>query len=108
MVRSSLDAVCHVPQAEKQTYGAHCAACDALWDGYQVPAPADVVMRALDGMTTCPFCQGTKTYSLMPWRYEQLKAERRNAHAAANGQAAVALEAHNSKAPASAGEKQCT
>lgn len=102
--RSAVDAACHLPQAEKQTYGVQCGACHAMWDGYQVPAPAEVVMRALDGMTSCPFCHSIQTQVLMPWRYEDLKSERRNTHAAASTQAGVALEAHTAKAPASAGE----
>jgi len=85
--------ICHVPQAEKQTYGGHCGACDAIWDGYQVPAPAEVIERMLGGLTSCPFCHSTTTFCVMPWSYEQMKTERRTTHAAASAQAGAGASA---------------
>lgn len=68
---------CHPPQADKQTYGMHCTMCGEIWDGYQVPAPIDVVLRSLDANRTCWKCQSTQVNTVMPWRYEEMKAEKR-------------------------------
>ena len=66
-----------LPQFAKQTYGCHCQACGELWDGHQVPCPIDVALRVMEANRTCWKCGSSKTYSLMPWKYEKMKAERR-------------------------------
>lgn len=65
----------HLLQALKQTHGYQCGACGALWDGYQVPCPIDVALRHMKANAECFRCHGTKLFVLMPWRYEELKAE---------------------------------
>ncbi len=64
----------HAPQALKQTYGCQCQNCGELWDGYQVPCPIDVALRAMKANRSCWKCGSRKVLSLMPWKYEELKA----------------------------------
>jgi hypothetical protein len=64
------------PQAEKQTYGLHCEACGEIWDGHQVPCPIDVALRSMNANQACWKCGSTDIYSVMPYRYEEMKKER--------------------------------
>lgn len=65
----------HLPQAMKQTYGYRCGACGEIWDGYQVPCPIDVALRAMESNRTCFSCGSPNVFSVMPRRYEELKRE---------------------------------
>lgn len=67
----------YATQSEKQTYGCRCDICGELWDGYQVPCKIDVALRIMEANRTCPHCGSAHVMSLMPWRYEELKAEKR-------------------------------
>lgn len=66
----------------KETYGLRCGDCGELWDGHQVPCPIEVALRNLDSNRACIRCGSTNIFSVMPWRYEELKrkaAERKTA-----------------------------
>ncbi len=65
---------CHEPQALKQTYGYQCGNCGELWDGHQVPCPIDVALRSMHANETCLSCGSRKVFSIMPCKYEKLKA----------------------------------
>ena len=67
----------NLPASVKQTHGYTCTDCGELWDGYQVPCPMEVALRSMEANRTCIRCGSGNVNVLMPWRYEELKAERR-------------------------------
>lgn len=64
------------PQSLKQTYGCECPSCGEIWDGHQVPCPLDVALRNMENNKTCWKCGSKGVLSVMPWKYEEMKAAR--------------------------------
>ena len=53
-------------------HGAHCRACNYLFDAYDTPAPLNDVVMRLKTMR-CPRCDSRENVDVvMPWKYVEL------------------------------------